>query len=257
MIELRDVHKMYPDGHVALRGVSLRVAAATTLALLGPSGCGKTTTLKLINRLVAPTAGTVLVGDRDVAAVDAITLRRGIGYVVQEAGLFPHMTARENVEVVPRLLGWPAERRTPRTAELFTLVGLDLEWHGPRYPTELSGGQRQRVGLARALAADPPVVLMDEPFGALDPLTRRRLQQEFLAVQGRLRKTVVLVTHDVEEAFLLADRVAVLADGAVVQIGTPDEIRAAPADAFVAEFVATAGGSGAGSSTPGRGQVTT
>ena len=237
MIELRDVHKVYADGHVALRGLTLRVEAATTVALLGPSGCGKTTTLKLINRLVLPTSGTVLVGGQDVARSDAIQLRRHIGYVVQEAGLFPHLTAQENVEMVPRLLGWPAARRRERAAELFTLVGLDGTRHGPRYPAELSGGERQRVGLARALAADPPLVLMDEPFGALDPLTRRRLQAEFLQLQARLRKTVVLVTHDVEEACLLADRVAVLADGALAQIGTPAEVCAAPASEFVADFL--------------------
>jgi osmoprotectant transport system ATP-binding protein len=237
MIELRNVRKVFPDGHVALRGLSLHIDTATTVALLGPSGCGKTTTLKLINRLAVPTAGTVWVGGRDVAQVDAIQLRRGIGYVVQEAGLFPHRTAEENVDVVPRLLGWPAPRRRQRAEELFALVGLDYRLHGPRYPAELSGGQRQRVGLARALGADPPIVLMDEPFGALDPLTRRRLQREFLALKARLRKTVVLVTHDVDEAFLLADRVAVLSDGALVQVGTPDEIRAAPASDFVASFL--------------------
>ena len=236
MIELRDVRKVYPDGHVALRGLSLRVEAAMTVAMLGPSGCGKTTTLKLVNRLLTPTSGCILVNGRDVAAVDVIQLRRGIGYVVQDAGLFPHLTAEENVEVVPRLLGWPAAQRQRRSAELFALVGLDYAQHGPRYPAELSGGQRQRVGLARALAADPPLVLMDEPFGALDPITRRRLQREFLELKGRLRKTVVLVTHDVEEAFLLADRVAVLADGELVQFGTPDEIRAAPVSDFVASF---------------------
>jgi osmoprotectant transport system ATP-binding protein len=236
MIELRDVRKVYPDGHVALRGLSLRVEAAMTVAMLGPSGCGKTTTLKLVNRLLTPTSGCILVNGRDVSAVDVIQLRRGIGYVVQDAGLFPHLTAEENVEVVPRLLGWPAAHRRRRAAELFALVGLDYAQHGPRYPAELSGGQRQRVGLARALAADPPLVLMDEPFGALDPITRRRLQREFLELKGRLRKTVVLVTHDVEEAFLVADRVAVLADGELVQFGTPDEIRAAPVSDFVASF---------------------
>jgi osmoprotectant transport system ATP-binding protein len=241
MIELRDVHKVYPDGHVALRGLSLRVESATTVALLGPSGCGKTTTLKLINRLVTPTAGTVLVNGKNVATVDPIQLRRGIGYVVQEAGLFPHLTAQENVEVVPRLLGWPPVRRQQRAAELFAMVGLDIAAHGTRYPLELSGGQRQRVGLARALAADPPLVLMDEPFGALDPLTRRRLQREFLVLKARLHKTVVLVTHDVDEAFRLADRVAVLSDGVLVQFGTPDEIRAAPASEFVASFLGVGG----------------
>jgi len=237
MIELHEVVKAYPDGHVALRGISLRVASGTTVALLGPSGCGKTTTLKLINRLVSPTSGRVLVDGRDVAAVDPILLRRGIGYVVQEAGLFPHLTAQANVEIVPELLGWPVARRRQRSAELFALVGLDAAVHAGRYPSQLSGGQRQRVGLARALAADPPLILMDEPFGALDPLTRRRLQREFLALKARLRKTVVLVTHDVEEAFLLADRVAVLADGRLEQFGAPAEIHAAPATEFVASFL--------------------
>ncbi len=237
MIELRSVRKVYPDGHVALRDLSLRVAAGATVALLGPSGCGKTTTLKLINRLVSPTSGEVRVGGADVSESDAVTLRRGIGYVVQEAGLFPHLNARENVEVVPRLLGWPAERRGARTRELFELLGLDLALHGSRYPLELSGGQRQRVGLARAIAADPPILLMDEPFAALDPLTRRRLQIEFRALNARLRKTVLFVTHDVEEAFLIADRVAVLSAGALVQIGTPEEIRRAPASDFVASFL--------------------
>jgi osmoprotectant transport system ATP-binding protein len=237
MIELRDVRKVYPDGHVALRGLSLRVAPASTVALLGASGCGKTTTLKLINRLVAPTSGSIWVNGHDVATVDAIQLRRGIGYVVQEAGLFPHLTAEENVEVVPRLLGWPPAERRQRSVELFALVGLDYALHGRRYPAELSGGERQRVGLARALAADPPLVLMDEPFGALDPITRRRLQREFVELKARLHKTVVLVTHDVDEAFLLADKVAVLSDGALVQFGAPDEIRAAPASAFVANFL--------------------
>jgi osmoprotectant transport system ATP-binding protein len=237
MIELRDVHKVYADGHLALRGLSLRVEAATTLALLGSSGCGKTTTLKLINRLVVPTAGAVYVDGRDVAQVDVIALRRSIGYVVQEAGLFPHLTAEHNVEAVPRLLGWAPARRRARAIELFALVGLDLARHGPRYPAELSGGERQRVGLARALAADPPIVLMDEPFAAVDPITRRRLQQQFLELKAGLRKTVVLVTHDVDEAFLLADRVALLADGGLAQVGTPRELQTAPASDFVAHFL--------------------
>jgi len=241
MIELRDVRKVYPGGHVALRGLSLRIEAATTMALLGPSGCGKTTTLKLINRLAVPTSGCIFVEGRDVSQADVIRLRRGIGYVVQEAGLFPHLTAQDNVEIVPRLLGWPPARRALRAEELFALVGLDRVLHGARFPAELSGGQRQRVGLARALAADPPILLMDEPFGALDPLTRRRLQREFVQLKARLRKTVVLVTHDVEEAFLLADRVAVLSAGDLVQIGTPEEIRRAPASDFVASFLGMTG----------------
>jgi osmoprotectant transport system ATP-binding protein len=238
MIELEAVRKVYPDGQVALNGVSLSVERGTTLALLGPSGCGKTTTLKIINRLLDPTAGRVRIDGRDSAGLDPIRLRRGMGYVVQDAGLFPHLTALDNVEIVPRLLGWPRARRGARARELFALMGLDSAELGGRYPSQLSGGQRQRVGLARALAADPPIVLMDEPFGALDPITRRRLQEEFLTLKVRLRKTVVLVTHDVEEAFRLADRIAVMDRGTAVQVGTPDEIRATPASPFVAAFVA-------------------
>jgi osmoprotectant transport system ATP-binding protein len=238
MIELEGVRKVYADGHVALRDVSLTVDRGTTLALLGASGCGKTTTLKVINRLVTPTAGRVRIDGRDSAAIDPIGLRRGMGYVVQDAGLFPHLTALGNVEVVPRLLGWPQPRRVERARELFALMGLDFAEFNARYPAQLSGGQRQRVGIARALAADPPIVLMDEPFGALDPITRRRLQDEFLSLKRRLQKTVVLVTHDVSEAFRLADRVAVMDQGAVVQIGTPQEIRAAPASPTVADFIA-------------------
>ena len=245
MIELEAVRKAYPGGHVALHELSLRVADGTTLALLGPSGCGKTTTLKLINRLLEPSAGRVLLDGRDTAALDPVLLRRSIGYVVQEAGLFPHLTARANAELVPRLLDWPAERRAARSAELFALLGLDLAAHGDRYPSQLSGGQRQRVGLARALAADPPILLMDEPFGALDPLIRARLQDEFRDLQARLGKTVVLVTHDVDEAFRLADAVAVLDQGHLAQLATPEEIRRAPASPFVAAFVGRRAGAGA------------
>lgn len=237
MIELRRVTKTFPRGAVALREVSLTIQEGSTVALLGPSGCGKTTTLKLINRLLEPTGGEIFVGGQNVAAVDPVELRRRIGYVVQEAGLFPHMTAAANVETVPRLLGWPAQRRQSRSRELLDLFGLPYEKFADRYPAELSGGQRQRLGLARALAADPPILLMDEPFGALDPLTRRKLQDEFLALKSRLRKTVLLVTHDVEEGLELADRVAVLSRGGLVQVGSPDEIRSAPASDFVAAFL--------------------
>jgi osmoprotectant transport system ATP-binding protein len=238
MLELDAVRKVYPGGQVALHEVSLRVAAGTTLALLGPSGCGKTTLLKLINRLLEPTSGRVVIDGEDSATLDPVALRRRIGYVVQEAGLFPHLTAAANAAVVPDLLGWPAERQRQRVHELFALLGLDPAQIGPRFPSQLSGGQRQRVGLARALAADPSILLMDEPFGALDPLIRARLQDEFRDLQARLAKTVVIVTHDVDEAFRLADAVAVLDAGRVVQIGTPAEIRRAPASPFVAAFVA-------------------
>jgi osmoprotectant transport system ATP-binding protein len=241
MIELDAVRKVYPGGHVALHDVSLRVPSGTTLALLGPSGCGKTTLLKLVNRLLEPSAGRVRIDGRDSAGIDPVALRRRIGWVVQEAGLFPHLTAAANVEVVPRLLGWPAARRQARVRELFALLGLDAGHLGGRFPAQLSGGQRQRVGLARALAADPAILLMDEPFGALDPLIRVRLQDEFRDLQARLRKTVVLVTHDVDEAFRLADTVAVLDDGRLVQCETPDTIRRAPASPFVAAFVARRG----------------
>lgn len=240
MIELESVSKVYPDGHAALRDVSFTVPGGTTLALLGSSGCGKTTTLKLINRLLMPTAGRIRVDGHDIAGGDPIALRRRMGYVVQEAGLFPHLTALGNVEVVPRLLGWPAERRNARARELFALMRLDFDALAAHFPAQLSGGQRQRVGLMRALAADPPIVLMDEPFGALDPPTRRRLQEEFLSLQRQLGKTVVLVTHDVDEAFRLADRVALLDAGQLVQLDTPEAIRAAPASAFVADFIAQA-----------------
>lgn len=244
MIELREVEKVYPDGHVALRGLTLAVEQAETLALLGPSGSGKTTALKLINRLVVPSSGRVLIEGADVSKVDATELRRGIGYVVQEGGLFPHRTATENVETVPRLLGWPAERRRLRCRELFDLVGLDFEAFHARYPSQLSGGQRQRVGLARALAADPPILLMDEPFSALDPLTRRRLQEEFHELQQRLHKTVVIVTHDVDEAVRLADRIAVIANGELLQVGTAQQLLAEPASELVGRFLRRNGGDG-------------
>lgn len=239
VIALQSVSKTYPRGHFALRDLDLDVEASTTLALLGPSGCGKTTTLRLINRLIEPTAGRVLVNGRDVSTVDPIELRRSIGYVVQNAGLFPHMTARDNAETVTRLLGWPRDRRRERCADLFSLVGLDFDEIADRYPNQLSGGQQQRVGLARALAADPPLVLLDEPFGALDPITRRKLQTHFLQLKASLRKTMVLVTHDVDEALRLADRIAILIDGRIAQVGSPHEIRASPQTADIAELVAS------------------
>jgi osmoprotectant transport system ATP-binding protein len=239
-VELVDVRKRYPTGAVALDGVSLRVEEGSVLVLLGTSGSGKTTALKTVNRLVEPDGGRVMVLGREVSAWDPITLRRGIGYVIQETGLLPHMTVARNVALVPLLLGWTEERRSARVRELLTLVGLEPERFAPLLPRELSGGERQRVGLARALAADPPLLLMDEPFGALDPLTRRRLQDEFKDLQARLRKSVVLVTHDVPEALRLADEVAVMDRGRVLQRGAPREIRDSPQPGFVRDFVAAA-----------------
>ena len=238
-IEFREATKRYPGRReAAVDRLSFTIGAGEVCVLVGPSGAGKTTALKLVNRLVELDAGDVLVGGRSVRTLDPTELRRGIGYVIQQAGLFPHLTVAANVATVPRLLGWERRRTDARVRELLELVGLEPQAYAPLYPAQLSGGQRQRVGLARALAADPGVLLMDEPFGALDPITRARLQQEFLALQRAVRKTVVFVTHDVDEAIALGDRVAVLREGgALAQYAPPDELLAAPADAFVARFV--------------------
>lgn len=236
-IEFREVEKGFAGKRV-LDGFSLSVGPGETVALIGPSGCGKTTALKLVNRLLEPDAGSVRVLGRDVRGEDPIALRRKLGYVIQEGGLFPHWDVRENVETVPRLLGWPEERRRQRAEELLEMVSLPPAEFARRRPRQLSGGQRQRVGVARALAADPPIVLMDEPFGALDPIARRGLQREFLDWKRRLHKAVLLVTHDLSEAFRLADRIAVMDRGRLRQVGTREEITGAPADDFVREFVA-------------------
>ena len=239
-VELRDVHKRYPTGVVALDGVSLLVPEGRTLVLLGRSGAGKTTALKTINRLVEPDTGRVTVLGREAREWDAVALRRRIGWVIQEVGLFPHMNVAENVGLVPRLLGWPEERRAARVHELLSLLRLDPDRFALLRPAQLSGGERQRVGLARALAADPPLLLMDEPFGALDPLTRRAVQEEFRELVGRLGKTVVLVTHDVPEALRLGDQVAVMDGGRVLQRASPPELRARPEPGFVQAFLAAA-----------------
>jgi len=223
-----------------LDGLTLTVGAGETVALIGSSGCGKTTALKLVNRLLDADGGRVLVEGRDVAGEDPIALRRKLGYVIQEGGVFPHWDVRSNVEVVPRMLGWDEERRARRCREVLAMVNLPAEEFGPRRPRQLSGGQRQRVGVARALAADPPVLLMDEPFGALDPIARRALQREFLEWKRRLKKAVLLVTHDMREAFLLADRIAVMDRGRLRQIGTRADLVERPADDFVREFVSEA-----------------
>lgn len=237
-IEFRDVCKSFGLGRPVLDRLSFRLEGGETLVLVGPSGCGKTTALKLVNRLLDHDSGTVLVFGRDVRGEDPIALRRKLGYVIQEAGLFPHWTVRANVGAVPRLLGWKPDATRARCEELLDLVGLPAAEFGERRPRELSGGQRQRVGVARALAADPPALLMDEPFGALDPIARRSMQREFLAWKKRLGKAVLLVTHDLREAFRLGDRVAILDRGRVRQVGTPREILESPADDFVREFVA-------------------
>ncbi len=242
-IELEKVIKRYRgQDEPAVRELSLTIEAGETVAIVGPSGCGKTTTLKMINRLIEPTSGRVLIGGTDVTKADADDLRQGIGYVVQAGGLFPHWTVEKNIGAVPGLLGWDKARTRARVTELLDLVGLDPEVFRGRFPKEMSGGQQQRVGVARALAADPPVLLMDEPFGAVDPITRVRLQDQLLAIQEDLHKTIVIVTHDVDEAIKLGDRVLILSEGGKIeQFGTPEEILTAPANDFVSEFV----GSGA------------
>lgn len=232
-LEAKGVVKTYADGTAALAGVTLAVPAGETLALVGESGSGKTTLLRLFNRMVDPTEGEVRVEGRPVAELDPIALRRGIGYVPQDGGLIPHWRVERNVDLVPRLLGWDADRRKARVREMLELVGLSPDVHALRYPAELSGGQRQRVALARALAADPPVVLLDEPFGALDALTRLELHRQFLELRKTLGKTLILVTHDLAEAFRLADRIAVMRNGRVLQVGAPGELAERPADPYV------------------------
>ncbi len=240
MIELESVSKRFPGTAApAVDGISLSVATAEICVLIGPSGCGKTTTMRMINRMVDPDAGRVLVAGTDVATVDPVELRRGIGYVIQQVGLFPHLSIAENIATVPALLGWPRPRIDARVDELLALVDMAPRDYRRRFPRELSGGQKQRVGVARALAADPPVLIMDEPFGALDPLTRASLQDAFLRLLRELRKTIVFVTHDMDEALKLGTRIGVLRNGRVLQYDTPARLLAAPRDAFVESFVGT------------------
>ncbi len=238
MISLQDVTKQYPDGTVAVNDLTLEIDEGVICALVGPSGCGKTTTMRMINRLIEPTSGKILVNGEDVTSLDVQELRRRIGYVIQNAGLFPHYTVRKNVATVCRLLGWDKTKTATRVDEMLDLVDLDPSTFGDRYPHQLSGGQRQRVGVARALAADPPVMLMDEPFGAVDPIARERLQDEFLALHARVRKTVVLVTHDIDEAVKLGDRIAVMKQGGYLeQYDSPAAVLGFPTNEFVADFV--------------------
>ena len=240
MIKLEGISKLYPGSpDPAVGNLSLEIEMGEFVTLVGPSGCGKTTTLKMINRIIEPTSGDIWVTGTNAAQTEPHLLRRQIGYVIQQTGLFPHRTLAQNIATVPRLLGWDRPRIDERVVELIDLVGLDPEM-ADRYPTELSGGQQQRVGVARALAADPPVLLMDEPFGAVDPIVRTRLQIELLGLQARVRKTIVFVTHDIDEAIQLGDRVAILNVGGVLeQIGPPEEILREPANDFVAEFLGT------------------
>ncbi|WP_432536547.1 ABC transporter ATP-binding protein [Kineococcus arenarius] len=237
-IRFEGVGKRYRDGTEAVRELTLDVRRGELVALVGPSGCGKSTILRMVNRLVEPTSGRVLVDGRDTSGVDAVELRRGIGYVIQAGGLMPHRSVRDNVATVPKLLGWDARGRRRRADELLELVGLDPHVHGRRYPAELSGGQQQRVGVARALAADPPVLLLDEPFGAVDPVVRDRLQVEFRRLQTELGKTALFVTHDLDEAVRMADRIAVLSTGGhLEQYADPATLLSEPATDFVVEFV--------------------
>jgi osmoprotectant transport system ATP-binding protein len=243
MIRLSGVGKTYDDGTVAVQALDLTIERGELVVLVGPSGCGKSTTLKMINRLIEPTTGTIEIGGEDVTRKDPVKLRRGIGYVIQQVGLFPHQKIVNNVMTVPLLYGEPRATARERARELLELVGLDPATYSDRYPHQLSGGQRQRVGVARALAADPPVLLMDEPFGAVDPVVRVRLQDEFLRLQRDLGKTVVLVTHDIDEAVRMGDRVAVFAAGGrLAQYATPVQLLAKPADDFVADFVGSTRG---------------
>lgn len=240
MIVLEHVSKVFASGGQnvsAVDDVSFEVAAGELCVLIGPSGSGKTTAMRMINRLETPSDGRILIDGRDTRTINEVELRRTIGYVIQQGGLFPHFTVADNVAIVARLVGWPAKKRRQRAYELLELVGLPPDQFADRYPQQLSGGQQQRVGVARALAVDPPIVLMDEPFGAVDPVTRKQLQRELRRIQSEVHKTIVFVTHDISEAFLLGDRVVLMRDGRVVQNGAPADLLRRPADQFVIDFI--------------------
>lgn len=238
MIRLENVSRYYGD-IVAVDNLSMEITKGEVCVLIGPSGCGKTTTLKMINRLIEPTSGRIFVNGRDNSEIRPEQLRQSMGYAIQNVGLFPHMTVADNIAVVPELLHWPKDRISERIKELLDLVGLNPDGYATKYPSQLSGGEAQRIGVARALAADPPILLMDEPFGAVDPLTRERLQTQFSRIQQELKKTVILVTHDLNEAIRLADRIAIMAGGKLVQYDTPETVLARPANKFVHDFVGT------------------
>ncbi|MRN56875.1 ABC transporter ATP-binding protein [Paenibacillus monticola] len=237
MLKFEGVGKKYPNGFEAVKNISFEITAGEILVLIGPSGCGKTTTMKMINRLVPHTSGTITLHGKDITKENVVTLRKNIGYVIQQVGLFPHYTIEDNVGLIPVLKGWDVKRKKERVLEMLKLVGLDPTVYAKRYPKQLSGGQQQRVGVARALAADPEIVLMDEPFGALDPITREQLQDELLRLQQEVKKTIVFVTHDMDEALKLGDKIAILKDGEIVQLDTPYELLSRPANDFVESFI--------------------
>lgn len=237
MIEYDHVFKSYQAGVFAVSDFCLSIRQGELIALIGPSGCGKTTVLKMLNRLIEPTTGHILIHGTDIRTLDPIALRRKTGYVIQQIGLFPHMTVLENITLVPDILNWPVEKKRARALELLNLIDMNPADFSHRYPFQLSGGQQQRIGVLRALAADPDVILMDEPFGAVDPLTRHKLQQELKSLQTRLKKTVLLVTHDIKEAFLLADRILLMNNGRIVQVGSAADLLDRPAESFVTKYL--------------------
>lgn len=239
VIRFDNVTKRFPDGTEALKGVSLTLPAHRLTAIIGPSGCGKTTLMKMINKLEKPSEGEIYIDEKPITDLEEVELRRSIGYVIQRIGLFPHMTIADNVSLVPKLRGWAKDKTDQRVRELLALTGLDPEVYLERYPLELSGGQQQRVGVVRALAGDPNIILMDEPFSALDPISREQLQDELQNLQREIQKTIVFVTHDMDEALKIADQIVVMRAGQVEQIGTPDELLAEPANDFVRNFIGT------------------
>lgn len=237
MLKFEHVGKAYPNGFDAVKDISFEIPAGEILVLIGPSGCGKTTTMKMINRLIPNTSGKIYLHGKDISQENPDMLRRNIGYVIQQIGLFPHYTIEDNIALIPQLKGWDKDKKKQRVIEMMNLVGLDPDVFAKRYPKQLSGGQQQRVGVARALAGDPEIVLMDEPFGALDPITREQLQDELLRLQKEVKKTIVFVTHDMDEALKLGDKIAILKDGELLQLDSPEKILSQPANAFVEGFI--------------------
>ncbi|TDL34929.1 ABC transporter ATP-binding protein [Jeotgalibacillus sp. S-D1] len=237
MITFKNVKKTFEDGTEAIKGIDLHIEEGKLVALIGPSGCGKTTTMKMINKLIEPTSGEILIGGENIARQKEVDLRRNIGYVIQRIGLFPHMTIEENVGLIPKLKGMKKEEYNQKVDELLNLVGLDPSVYKKRYPLELSGGQQQRVGVVRALAGDPPIILMDEPFSALDPISRDQLQDELKQLQTKIKKTIVFVTHDMDEALKIADQIVVLKDGLIEQVAAPKELVQTPKNEFVRSFI--------------------